>query len=369
MKPIGIYIHIPFCRSKCNYCDFYSFKGSMNDYTRYYEMLIRNIMFWKDKIENRTVDTIYIGGGTPSVLGSDLLLRLLSHIISSFNVLNEAEITIEVNPNSVSELDLNLIKSEGLNRLSMGLQSINDDELKLLGRAHNYCDTVKAIEHIKSSGIDNFSLDVMQGIPLQTIESLSKTIDFCVDAGAAHISTYMLKIEKNTPFYTRFKEFVFPREDIVADMYEFTCNKLIDNGYRHYEISNFCKDDRISKHNMKYWNLDDYIGIGPSAHSLLNNKRFYYPSDLESFDKNKIIQDCQGNTAEEYIMLSLRTDYGLDLNRLENEYRIIPSSSFKNTIEKFRTANLLEIDSNKIVLTGKGFLLSNTIILEIIDKI
>lgn len=369
MKPLGIYIHIPFCVKKCNYCDFYSLNGDSDIYCRYLKMIKENLLYWKDKFTDRVADTIYIGGGTPSVLGTRLLRELLESVTNTLRVCADAEITIEVNPNSVVNLDLHSLKAAGLNRISMGLQSTSDAELKLLGRSHNYNDTIKAIEHIISSGINNFSLDVMQGIPLQTIESLDKTLDFCINSGATHISTYMLKIEKNTPFYRNEDKLIFADEDTTADMYEYTCHKLISNGFRHYEISNFCKDNKISRHNMKYWTLDDYIGIGPSAHSLLDKKRFYYPSDLNKFCTDNIIFESEGNTAEEYVMLSLRTDTGLDIERLIKNFRISMSESFYKEAQKYEKVGLLILKNNVIKLTEKGFLLSNAIISNLIDRL
>lgn len=369
MNPVGVYIHIPFCIKKCNYCDFFSIKGNVDLYTQYVKTVINNLNYWKDKLHNKPVDTIYIGGGTPSILGTKLLSKLISYVASAFNVLSDAEITIEVNPNSVNSLDLIYLKTTGVNRVSMGLQSSNDEELKLLGRSHNHSDTIKAIEHIIKSGINNFSLDVMQGIPLQTIESLDKTLDFCINTGATHISTYMLKIEKNTPFYKNPENLVFADEDTIAEMYEYTCNKLLKCGFRHYEISNFCKDNKISRHNMKYWTLDEYIGIGPSAHSLIKGERFYYPSDMKAFENNTILFESEGNTIEEFIMLSLRTDIGLDLIELQNVYKADITPRFINRVGALERNGFLTWRDNRIVLTEKGFLLSNSIISDIIENL
>lgn len=367
MKPLGIYIHIPFCIKKCNYCDFYSISGNTDAYSHYIKAVKNSIDYWKNIILNRPIDTIYIGGGTPSLLGTKLLSELISSIKDTFSVQQNAEITIEANPNSVLTLDLKHLVSIGLNRISMGLQSTNEEELKLLGRSHNHTDTCIAIEHIKDSGISNFSLDVMQGIPLQTINSLEKTLDFCIGTGATHISTYMLKIEKNTPFYHNRNNLMFADEDTVAQMYEFTCDKLKSNGFRHYEISNFCKSNNISRHNMKYWTLEDYIGVGPSAHSLLEGKRFYYTHDLKSFEKNELTFESEGNTLDEYVMLSLRTDNGLDIVQLQEYIGSEVPDKLLNVIYSLQKSKLLCYSDNKITLTSKGYLLSNSIISRIID--
>ena len=368
MKNLGLYIHIPFCVKKCNYCDFYSISGNNEMYKKYIDNTISELKLWKKKIDpNTEVDTIYFGGGTPSVIGSELLSKLLHSATSVFNVSSDAEITMEANPNSITTLDLSLLTSFGLNRISMGLQTANDEELKILGRSHTKDDTLKAIEHIKSSGINNFSLDVMTGIPLQTEESLNSTLDFCINSQAEHISTYMLKIEKNTPFYNNAENYKFADDDTHADLYEFTCKKLKDNGYRHYEISNFCKNDKVSRHNMKYWLLQDYLGIGPSAHSMVDNKRFFYPRSIKDFENHKIIFESEGNTPQEYLMLSLRTDSGLDYKTLKEKFGVTVNAEFTHEVEKLEKFGLIANNSNTLKLTEKGFLLSNTIISQLLD--
>ena len=368
MKTLGLYIHVPFCVKKCNYCDFYSIQGNDEIHRKYVADVIKSFEFWRYKLDTDTqVDTIYLGGGTPSVLGTDNLSKLLSTAASDFNISPDAEITMEVNPNSVTELDLQSLTKLGLNRISMGLQTANDDELRTLGRSHTSADATKAIEHIKKSGIDNFSLDVMTGIPLQTEESLDKTLDFCIDAKATHISTYMLKIEKNTPFYKNAENYKFADDDTHADLYEFTCNKLRENGFRHYEISNFCKDDKISRHNMKYWLLQDYLGIGPSAHSMIDRKRFFYPRNISEFQNEKVIFESEGNTPQEYLMLSLRTDTGFSFKTFEEIYGITANTKLKAEVEKFSKYGLVSSKDNSFRLTEKGFLLSNTIISQLLD--
>ncbi len=368
MSNIGLYIHIPFCVKKCNYCDFYSISGKEDIYREYIKNVINEIEHWKNKIlTNSIIDTIYIGGGTPSVLGTDLLQILLNDITSKLNVTSDAEVTMEINPNSVSALDLSQLKHSGLNRISMGLQSAKDNELKLLGRQHTIFDTVKAIEQFKRSGIDNYSLDVMLGIPLQTHETLADTLDFCIESNAEHISTYMLKIEENTPFYKNSDNLVFADEDMLADLYEFTCNKLAGHGFRHYEISNFCKNNRISKHNMKYWRLEDYLGIGPSAHSLIDSKRFYYPRDIKRFSYEKILFESSGKTPEEYIMLTLRTDEGFIFKKYQELFNLSASPEFLEKARKFEKLGLLKINDDSIVLNEKGYLVSNSIISELLN--
>ncbi len=369
MSNVGLYVHIPFCERKCNYCDFYSFHADKEQQDRYIDIVLNEINHWKNTLLfDKTIDTVYIGGGTPSVLGTTLLSRLLNNITSELNVATDAEITLEVNPNSVSSLDLNSLISCGLNRISMGLQSAKDDELKLLGRLHTAYDAAKAIELFYKCGIHNFSLDVMLGIPLQTQESLTETLDFCVKSGAEHISTYMLKIEKNTEFYKNPNNLVFANEDTLADLYESTCKILSENGFRHYEISNFCKNNKFSRHNMKYWTLDDYLGIGPSAHSMIGSKRFYYQSDINKFSHDHICYESEGKTPDEYIMLSLRTDLGFNFDKYKELFNISVSPEFMEKAKKFEKLGLLYITKNSVNLSEKGYLVSNAIISELLSK-
>ena len=203
---------------------------------------------------------------------------------------------------------------------------------------------------------------------MQTMDSLSATLDFCIDAGAAHISTYMLKIEKNTPFYTRRDEFVFADEDLQCDMYEFTCKKLSGNGFRHYEISNFCKDNKLSRHNMKYWKLEDYLGLGPSAHSMTDGKRFYYPRSFSQFYSNDIIEDGVVNFPSEYLMLSLRTDVGFDFDKYKKLSNSPIPFAMQKEFERLEKLGLLHINNKCAVLTEKGYLLSNNIIASLLSK-
>lgn len=363
MKRIGLYIHIPFCVKKCNYCDFYSVSCTTEAMTKYVNDTINTIEYWKNKLSKDTViDTIYFGGGTPSVLGNELLLKLLNSIYKNFKVCDNTESTIEVNPKSLLKLNLNELKDNGINRISMGLQTSDDEELKILGRSHTRYDALKAIEYIKKSKINNFSLDVITGIPLQTLDSLNKTLEFCIDSNPTHISTYMLKVEENTQFYKNKDVYAFADEDTHADFYEFTSKKLTESGYRHYEISNFCRNDLISRHNTKYWLLEDYLGIGPSAHSMIDGKRFFYPRTLTEYNPENIIFESEGKTPDEYIMLSLRTDFGFDFNTYKTEFGRSLSQKFINEIKKLQKADLISPTKNGFRLTNKGFLLSNTII-------
>lgn len=367
MNPVGLYIHIPFCVKKCNYCDFFSVKVSASEMDLYTDNLINSISYWAERLNGRCVDTVYFGGGTPSVLGTYRINRILSAVFKCFDVSETVEVTIEVNPNSSDKLDFTSLKLNGINRVSMGLQTSSDEELRLLGRSHTQADAIYTIDRILSSGITNFSLDVMLGIPLQTFDSLSDTMDFCANSGASHISTYMLKIEENTPFYKNRDKYIFADDDMQADLYEFTCKHLSDVGFRHYEISNFCKGDHVSRHNMKYWLLDDYVGIGPSAHSLLSGKRYYYPKSFKDFYANNLTFESEGHTVEEYIMLSLRTDTGFVFSKYKELFNLSPSDRFIKEARNLEKLGLVCLDEFAVKLTEKGFLVSNEIIMRFLN--
>ncbi len=364
-RPIGIYIHIPFCRSKCPYCDFFSIRSDLSEYKKYVLILNEKIKYWGKKI-NSSVDSIYIGGGTPSEIGSDLIIDIINLIKENFNVLNNSEITIEANPASGKSFDFKAVKSAGVNRVSLGLQSVNENELKKLGRLHNVIDADNTIELIKSSGINNISLDIMLGIPEQTKESLKNTLDYVVNSGAAHISSYILKIEENT-FYGKHREkFDFPSDELTSELYLYSVDYLEKNGFIQYEISNFSKQGFESKHNLKYWNLDEYLGIGPAAHSYLNGKRFYYDNSIRSFKDNIIIDEGFGGSKEEYIMLKLRLKSGLNISEYKEAFGAFPSEDFIKKIKLYKNSGFMEYNDNTIRFTTKGFLVSNSILSELI---
>lgn len=366
MSTLGIYIHVPFCDGKCNYCDFYSFRAKSDEFDNYTEILISQIYNWSQKLKDRTVDTIYFGGGTPSLLGTERLIRILNDIHSSFKIASDCEITLEGNPSSGHLLNFAELKKSGLNRVSLGMQSSIDDELKLLGRRHSKADVINTVESVKASGINNISLDVMLGIPNQTADSLAKTLGFCVDLDVSHISTYLLSIEPETVFGRNRDKFKFADDDTQAEFYNITSKFLNAKGFEHYEISNFCKDGKQSRHNMRYWQLKDYLGLGPSAHSLIDGQRFYYPKSIESFKLNEFIPDGEGQTAEEYIMLMLRTSIGVDLSEYQELFGNLPPKNFFDKAKLYEAHGYIKTDGNSISLTEKGFLVSNTVIADLI---
>ena len=362
MNKIGIYIHIPFCKSKCPYCDFYSLQNRNDLKNDFIESVIREI----DSKNGVSCDTIYLGGGTPSVLGKDIV-RIIEKAKEKFSF-SKGEITVEVNPSSCTADFLKSLSDAGVNRLSIGMQSFNENERKILGRKSSPDEITKIINEAHRVSINNISLDVMLGIPEQTDESLIKTLDFCASSGVTHISTYILKIEENTFFYNHPERYVFPDEDRCAALYELCCSYLEDNGFHQYEISNFSKEGFESRHNLKYWNCEEYLGFGPSAHSFYNGRRFFHEGNLASYIENPLVtvDDGEGGSFEEFVMLRLRLSDGLtEEDSLKRFGKKIPEEMRKNSIP-FSDNGYLISDEKGIRLTKKGFLISNYIISELI---
>ena len=334
----------------------------MDDYT---QALIKKIKQWGGNI-NRPIDTIYLGGGTPSVL-MHRLPDVLRAVKESFNVTEDAEITLEMNPGDDTEGILKFAKSAGVNRLSIGAQSGDDTELSILGRRHTVEDTVNSIKTAREMGFHNISLDLMIGLPRSNGETLQKSLDFVNNLNPEHISAYILKIEENTVFHKKQNKLCLPDDDSTAEQYLQMCEYLENNGYEHYEISNFSKKGYESRHNLKYWKLHDYLGIGPAAHSCMNGKRFYYPRDIKKFIKgNTPIDDGKVNFHEEYLMLSLRTNQGLALSQLD-KFGVTAKEKILKKCEILKKNELVNPNNNRITLTNKGMLLSNSIIIQLTE--
>lgn len=352
----GLYIHVPFCLTKCDYCDFYSLKFSnslADDYTNAVISRLEHII--------DTVDTVYLGGGTPSVIGYKRIAAMLGRI----NYAANTEITVECNPKTATANFLCGIADAGVNRISIGLQSANSSELKRLTRTHSAEDVLLSCDNARDAGIDNISLDLMLGIEGQTVESVIDSVKFCKKCGAKHVSAYMLKIEQGTPFADKPKS-TFPDDDLTADLYETAVNALEKSGYKQYEISNFAYPGYESRHNLKYWNCDDYYGIGPAAHSFINGKRYYYPRDINAFiGGGEPIYDSGFGGFPEYAMLRLRLSDGLDYS-LAAEKNIAVPSDFDAKCEKYVKMGLMLSDNRGVRFTKKGFLVQNAVLCDIL---
>lgn len=310
---------------------------------------------------HRPIDTIYIGGGTPSLLGENII-TLAEYIKENFCVCEDAEFTVEVNPSS-SDNFLRYAKQAGVNRLSIGVQSGSDDTLKILGRTHTALDAAITVKKARELGFDNISLDLMIALPDSSVDTLLKDINFVLSLEPEHISSYILKIEQNTAFAKKIDNLNLPDDDGAAEQYLYMCSVLSKKGYNHYEISNFSRDCKQSRHNMKYWIGEDYLGLGPAAHSCLDGKRFYYPRDLQGFIKNpQTVYDGESGGNEEKLMLGLRLSRGVDLSKIYDE---IPQNIIEK-IDLLKKAGYIKADLPYISLTDSGMLISNSIISELL---
>ncbi|MBR5442218.1 MAG: radical SAM family heme chaperone HemW [Clostridia bacterium] len=368
----GIYIHVPFCKSKCPYCDFYSMRCDEATKSKYVDAVIDEIKALhrcKGFVnEHFNADTLYLGGGTPSVLSGEQIAQIVSTARECFNIPTTGEITIECNPGSDIESLIPYFKECGVNRISLGMQSAVDEERKALGRGADRNRIRQVINLLKANEITNISLDIMLGIPHQTKESLTATLDFIAECDVPHVSAYMLKIEEGTFFDTHRERYTFPDEDTVCDLYTQCVDYLTDKGFCHYEISNLARQGYESRHNTKYWRLDNYLGIGPSAHSFIDGKRFYFDNSLQAFiDGTPPVFDGNGGDREEYIMLRLRLKDGLSLDELTAKYGKGAADGIIKKALLLKEQGLVSYDKHSISLTEKGFLLSNSVILELLD--
>ncbi len=361
----GIYIHIPFCIKKCNYCDFASFSLSKDVQAEYISKLT-------DEIKTRkgtNADTVYIGGGTPSVLCDDDLRRLLYAVNENINISENAEFTIEVNPATVTKSKANIMKEYGINRISIGAQSFCDDELKLLGRVHSAEDTICTFELMRETGFYNISMDLMYALPYQNMQTLGNSLDTLVSLNPEHVSCYGLKIEEGTPFYKMLTDRLIKEcdEDSFADMYNMITERLSDLGYTHYEISNFAKNGFESRHNLKYWQDKDYIGFGVSASSKEGNRRYTNPLTVkEYFSGGSLSEDYTMDLSEqmsEFIILALRViNSGVDRHEFKRKFDIELNDVFAPQLDKIK--DYIADDGRYIKLRKEALLVSNSIMCE-----
>ncbi len=362
MKNLGLYIHIPFCLRKCPYCDFYSVCLDEDLKKRYISSVVSCIEHYKDP--ERKVDSIYFGGGTPSLLTEKDVFQILETADKCFSV-SGAEITMEANPSSATFEKLSGYRKSGVNRLSFGIQSLNDLELLDLGRLHDSKTAIRAVNDAIKAGFNNISADLMLGISRQTEDSLTESISMLSTLDIKHISAYMLSIEKRTPYAKMKSSLLLPDEEKTADFYITTCNELEKHGFEQYEISNFAFKGFESRHNLKYWKLEEYLGIGPAAHSFYNGNRSYYPRDIKSFITGNfsMLSDDTFSPAEEYIMLSLRLKSGININ-IAKDFGVDTENLIKKA-KRFIDQNLAVFDGKHLSLTKQGFLISNYIISEL----
>ena len=358
----GLYIHIPFCSSKCDYCDFYSFVPSKTEQDSYYSAVLSSLEQWGKRIDG-CFDTLYFGGGTPSFFGGERLAGIIKKARECFDFADDTEITVECNPSS-SDLKLfELLSSAGVNRVSIGAQSAVEEERRLLGRCSDSEQVKNAVRLARLAGINNISLDLMLGIPDQTAESLDESLDFIIESGVLHVSAYMLKVEPGTPLAERRKSLNLPDEDEVCDLYHRAVTRLEKAGLFQYEISNFAAKGFESRHNLKYWNCEEYLGIGPAAHSFIGGRRFYYERNIHAFiGRNEPIDDGRGGDEEEYVMLRLRLKKGLVNGEYRERFKKDIPQIYRDRARELERLGLVTVTDEALRLTESGFLLSNSVI-------
>ena len=370
--PLGIYIHVPFCRSKCQYCDFYSLTSKEDRLLDgYQDAVCAHIKEAGQLAPDYIVDTIYFGGGTPTFFGADGMVAILIAIRKAFRVSSSAEITFEANPDSVSDRLLRRLRSEGFNRVSLGIQCDNDEILKKLGRPHTYEQAVSAVKRIRKFGFKNLSVDLMYGLPGQSLPAWENTLTNVLKLQPEHISCYGLKVEEGTPLATYAEYCNLADDDTQADMYLSAIEILRQHGYRQYEISNFCRKGNVSRHNLKYWNGDPYLGFGPDASSDFDGCRFAIVRDLQGYidgirSGGKVLRELQEiaprERAGEYLMMRLRTVAGIDPKAYEKQY-LLPFAPLEKKLMQLKERGLAaKTLDGRWHLTPNGFLVSNSII-------
>ena len=381
-KRLGIYIHIPFCLSKCAYCDFNSAPPeSAEIVTRYVDALIAHMESYKAVADAYEPDTVFIGGGTPTSLPPDELFRLVRAVRKTFKIVKNAEFTIECNPATASYSTLSRLHRMGVNRISFGLQSAHENELKALSRCHTRKDFARSYRMARDAKFDNINVDLMFGIPYQTRESLIHTLRYVTGMRPDHISLYDLKIEPNTPFGKNYSKIapLLPTEDDEADMYLDAVDFLASRGYAQYEISNFARGGRVCAHNLKYWNCDEYLGFGVSAHSYFNGSRFSFTPDIKRYiegvtvpeSKIRLTEECEDIEGRErmgeYIMLRLRLSAGIDDREFSRRFGLSFEKMYGEKCRFFVQNGLMTAKNGIFALTPRGMFVSNYILTEILD--
>ncbi len=369
-KSLGIYIHIPFCRSKCRYCDFCSFPNMDKKLVRAYcDELCRRMRQWEKRARDRRVDTVYFGGGTPSLLPICEVEGLICTVKENFEVEQNAEISFECNPAMANREYFAALLALGVNRLSMGLQSALDSELRLLGRAHTVKDFEQCFFDAREVGFDNISVDLMYGIPDQTKESFVRSIDYLTALSPEHISAYGLTVEDGTYFACHREELSLADDDGQAEMYHILCERLANAGYQKYEISNFAREGCESRHNLRYWQAKEYLGFGVAAHSFFDGERFGNSRNIDAFlrgedteSERELLSDT--DLRAEYIMLGLRLSSGIDTEEYARLFKRDFYADFN--IQKYIDSGFMKQKKTRIAFTEKGFLVSNTILAEIL---
>ena len=370
VQPLGLYIHIPFCKAKCIYCDFYSLPRSEESMDAYVGALCRDLVRRADAAKGYSVDTVYFGGGTPSYLGADRLCKILETVFAHYRVEKTAEITTEANPDSAREVAaLRQLRSAGFDRISLGMQSADDEELRRIGRVHTHGETVEAVHAARAAGFDNLSLDLIYGLPEQSAARWRENLRAAIALAPEHLSCYGLKVEEGTPLFLRQDTMHLPDDDAQAGEYLAAVELLADAGYRQYEISNFARPNRESRHNLKYWTMQEYLGFGPGAHSDFAGRRFACARDLRAYlageeRLSESTRPAQREREEERVMLALRTARGLDLSALKED-----TAQAEQVLAECARHGLAKKENGRWRLTPQGFLVSNAVIVRVLEAL
>lgn len=365
---LGLYIHIPFCNKKCNYCDFYTVKKSDTMVDKFVDRLVFNIKYWSTASNGKVIDTIYFGGGTPTVLSEHHFYNLLNEIYKNFNVKKGLEITVESNVENLTYDYIKTLSKLGVNRVSVGAQSLNNDTLKYLGRTHRKIDIITAVNNLNKAFIYNISLDFIIGTKFDDLNTIKDNISFIDSNNIKHTSFYFLKIENGTQFYKDSEYNLLLDDDTLEKFYNDTVDGLKNIDIQQYEIANFSKKGFCSEHNLKYWKCDDYLGIGPSAHSLFNNERFFYKNGISSFlneDVNNLLVYSEKFCNEDYVIMGLRLKKGVNINFINDVVK--NKVSLMKRINKLVNNGLANFDNNTLNLTTRGFMVSNSVINYILN--
>jgi len=363
----SIYIHIPFCTSICPYCDFYSLDKSEKYIEPYLEALKKEIDHYGDLLRKQTIDTIFFGGGTPSLLTPGQIQSTLDYLGSKTNLSESAEITIECNPKTLSRDQIFELKKTAVNRLSVGVQSFIPSELGKLGRAHTVEETTQILNWIKEAGFANFSIDLMFGIPFQTLESFKETVNQSLKFDPSHLSAYSLILEKETPYYelAQNNRLPLPEEDATADMFEWLTQFLPSQGLGQYEISNFSKPGLACRHNLAYWHNEEFLGLGTGAHGRLGDKRYSVPKNLKAYLSGNYSYENQGqNDAFDELTTRLRLIHEpFSIKHWQKKYKLDLKKDFYQKIDDLVERRLINFKEDNIILTKKGMMFLNKIII------
>ena len=374
----GIYIHIPFCTEKCIYCDFYSLTKHENQIDSFVENLCKEIKLTSQiKSINWMIDTIFIGGGTPTLLDSKHIEKIIHQLNDSFNMNHINEFTIEANPGEFNVEKMKTFKELGINRVSFGFQSLDDDILKFLTRWHNSKDCIKSYYNAREVGFQNINIDMIFGIPNQSIQQWEKDLNHIVDLDPEHISAYSLTVEKRTPLhkYVSSNKIIMPHEKIDIEMYSYAMDKLNSSNYQQYEISNYSKKNKQCKHNLHYWRREPYLAFGPSGHGYNNNKRYWNIRNLnkymKSLNSNKLPIDnfeilSKENVFHEIILNGLRVSDGIDISEIKLKFNTKTLNSLLKKIDDW--SNYIEKNGKKIQLNRKGYFIADEITLDFMNS-